>query len=458
MKKDLTKGSILKTLFSLSWPMMIAFLLHSGFNLVDAFFVGKISANALAAVSISFPVVFFMIAIGLGIGIGTTSLIARLLGAKRKKEADIVAEHSILISIVIAFLFTFFILIFAEPIFKFAGADKNIMPLVLDYIRIIIWGAIFTFMMFTINSILRGEGDTKTPMYALGFSNILNAILDPIFIFGLGIIPSLGIKGAAIATVISRVLAIILLIHHLLKGNSYITLNFKIFKYKPRIIKDIFHVGIPASLSQITHSVGMFLLLKIISFFGANAIAAYGLAGRIEAVALLPIIAIGTATITLVGHNIGAKKLKRAEKTTWTAVILSIVIIEVIGFLIFLTPYKLIFFFNTNPEVIKIGGDYLKIVSLTYIFAAVGINIGSAFQGAGKGIPAFMSALLRLILIGIPLAWFLAIKLNLGINWIWYSMIFAALITYIVMILWYKTGSWKKGHHLTIKEVPEPVN
>jgi len=438
--------------------MMVAFLLHSGFNLVDAFFVGKISADALAAVSITFAVIYFMIALGLGIGIGTTSLIARYLGAKKKKEAENVAEHSLLITAAIAIFFTIIGLVFKEPVFRFAGASPEIMPLVMDYITIVLWGSIFTFAMFAVNSILRGEGDTKTPMTYLGLSNVVNAILDPILIFGLGIIPALGVKGAAYASVISKAITAIVLLIILFKGNSYLKLDFKIFKYNTRILMDIFRVGIPASLSQITHSVGMFLLMKIIAYFGAGAIAAYGIASRIEAVALLPIIAIGTAAITLVGHNIGAKKMDTAEKTTWVSIGISIIIIEALGLIIFLMPHKLVEFFSMDPEVIKIGGEYLKIVSLTYIFAAIGINIGSAFQGAGKGIPAFISALLRLILIGIPLAYLTAIKLDLGINWIWYSIIFASLITSIVMILWFRTGSWKHGQHLTTEEVPEISN
>jgi len=453
MKKDLTKGSVTKHLWNLSWPMMIAFLLHSGFNLVDAYFVGKISALALAAVSISFPIVFFMMAAALGTGIGITSLISRLLGAKHKKEADNVAEHSLIIGLVLAFVFTILGLVLQKSLFGFAGATPEMMPLALDYMTIILIGSISMFMMFTANSILRGEGDTKTPMIVMGLSNILNIFLDPILIFGFWKIPAMGIEGAAWATVISRTLAAIAIIIYLLNGKSYLKFNLKHLKFKMRIITDIFRVGIPASLSQITHSVGSFFIIKIISFFGANAIAAFGLAMRLESVAFLPIIAIGTATITLVGHNIGAKAFKRAQKTTWAAVFLSIIIIQFIGLILFLTPYSLMEFFNNNPEVIKIGGDYLKIVSLTYFLGAIGISLGSAFQGAGKGVPAFISALLRLILLGVPLAYLTAIKLNLGIEWAWYSLIFASLVTSIVMIIWFKKGTWKKGH-VSMKDLP----
>ena len=221
MKKiNLAEGSIVKNLISLSWPMMLAFTLQTGFNVVDAIFVGRLSALALAAVSLTFPVVFLMISLAAGAGVGTTSLIARLFGAKKAKEANNAAEHAYIIAFVLSILFTLSGLVFAKPLFIFIGATEELLPLVLDYSNVIFMGSIIMFIAFISNSILRGEGDMKTPMKVMMISTLVNVILDPILIFGFWFIPSMGIRGAAIATVIARFIGMIIVLNHILSGKS----------------------------------------------------------------------------------------------------------------------------------------------------------------------------------------------------------------------------------------------
>ncbi len=451
-KRDLTKGSISKNILSLALPMMLAFMLHTGFNIVDTIFVGRISALALAAISITFPVIFLIIALASGVGIGVTSLIARLLGGGRKKEADNAAEHALLLAVVLGIIFTIAGLTLSKPLFILIGATKEMMPLVLKYVHIIFGGSFFMFFAFMGNSILRGEGDMKTPMKIMMLGTILNIILDPFLIFGIGPFPKLGIAGAALATVIARSIAAMYALSYLLKGRAHIKLHFKQFKFKFKIIKDILSVGIPASLSHTVMSLGMFFMMKIVALFGPFAIAAYGLASRLDAVAFLPAVGISTAVITIVGHNIGAKNFKRAEKTVWIATLMAMAFMGFIGIILFLFPEFWIGVFNKNTDIITYGSSYIKTISLLYMLMGVGIIIPSAFQGAGKGYPSLILSVLKLFILSIPLAYILS-KIY-GVIGVWYGIAISIIVSAIVAAIWFKLGTWKKGKHVPMKEVP----
>ena len=456
MKRDLSKGSIVKHIINLSLPMMVAFLFHIGFNIVDTIFIGRVSTDALAAISLTFPVIFFIIAIASGVGIGATSLIARLLGAKKIKEAENTAMHSLILSLIITVCVSILGIVFAKPLFSYLGADENIMPLVLSYSYIIFSGAIFMFVAFMGNSILRGTGDMKTPMKVMMLATIINIILDPILIFGFYFIPTMGIAGAAIATVIARFTASIYVLAYLLKGKSSLKIEFKHFNFKPKVIRDILNVGIPASLSQAIMSLGIFFLTKIVSLFGPLAIAAFGIAGRLDMIAILPVIGIATAVVTIVGFNVGAKEYKRAGKTVLAASLIAFIFMEIVALILFITPEFWISIFNKHPTILSIGSSYLRIVAFSYGIAGIGIIISSAFQGAGKGYPSLVLTALRLFIIAIPAAYLFAVPLSYGTNGIWWGIVLGTVISTIVAIVWFMLGTWKKGHP-EVKEIPEAV-
>ncbi len=454
MKRDLTKGSIPNNILSLALPMMADFLLNTAFHIVDTIFVGRLSALALAAISVTFPVIFIMIALAAGVGVGVTSLIARLLGAKREKEADNVAEHGLLLGIVLALTFTIFGLAFARPLFILIGATEEMMPLVLEYIYIIFGGSFFMFLAFMSNSILRGEGDMKTPMKMMMLGAVTNIILDPLLIFGIGFFPRMEMAGAALATVISRSMAAILVLIYLLKGRAHIKLDFRYFEYKFGIIKDIFSIGIPASASHAVMSMGSFFLLKITSFFGPFAIAAYGLTMRLSMIAFLPAVGMATAVTTIVGHNVGAKNFKRAETTTWLAVLMLMIFMQVVGIIFFLFPTFWVGIFNKTPEIMAYGHSYLRIVSLLYMLSGVSIIISAAFQGAGRGYPSLILTILRVFVLSIPLAYFLS-KIY-GVTGIWYGIAISMIIPAIAAAIWFKSGTWKKRRHVPVRQVLKP--
>jgi len=453
MKKkiDLLNGSITKNIWKLAWPTIVAMIFHTGFNLVDTLFVGMISPQAIAAVSMSFPLIFLIIALGAGIGIGSNSVIARYIGANKKKEADNAAEHALLITIIVTILITILGVTFAEPLFKLMGAGEDILGMTTDYTKIIFGGSIFMFIAFIGNNILRAEGDSKTPMKVMMTATFLNIILDPIFIFGFGPVPRMEVMGAAIATVIARAAACFFVLYYLFKGKAFIKFNFKDFKYKFKYIREIFRIGFPASLSQMTMSLGMIFLLKIISLFGTYPIAAFGIATRLDSIAIMPAIGLSAAVITIVGHNMGAKNFKRAEKTTWKASLMIFLFMEIVGVIFFFFPEFFIRIFTKDINVIGYGASYFRITALAYGFIGISMVISAAFQGAGKGVQTLIINSLRLFIVSVPLAFFLAVVLKFGVIGIWIGIVSSTIVASVVSIIWFRLGTWKKGKCVRIK-------
>ena len=441
---DITSGDIKSTLIALSTPIVLSMALQTAFNIIDAIFLGRLSADALAAISITFPVIFFIIAIGIGIGIGVTSLVARYIGKNQIIDARQTATHGLILTAIISIASTALGLYYIEHIFTLMGAETAIISLAKSYMTIIIYGFTIIFTVFILNSILHGEGDTITPMKALVISVSLNIILDPILIFGYWIIPPLGIEGAAIATVISRSFGLILILHHFIKKRSKVTPIIRRFNYQPKIIKNILKVGIPSSLSQISMSIAFFILISFVAKFGTAAIAAFGAANRLQTIGILPSIAIATAVITMVGQNAGQKKYDRIEATVKTAI--KLLITFMIPVILILTTFRnqLMTIFTDDKTVISIGSEFLRIVPLELIFIPIGMIIGSAFQGTGKGTPQLALTMIRLFIIGIPIAYYLAFIKAWGLSGIWWSFVIAAASSSIISIIWFRTGSWKK--------------
>lgn len=450
-KLDLLNSGITKTIWKLAWPTMLAMIFQTGFNLVDMIFVGMISPHAIAAVSMSLPLIFLTISLASGIGIGANSVISRYIGSNKKKEADNAAEHSLIITIIATVILSFIGIVFAEPLLRLMGAGEDILQMSVVYTKIIFWGCVFMFASFVGNSILRAEGDSKTPMKAMMTATFMNIILDPMFIFGFGPIPRLGVSGAAIATVIARLLSCFVVWHYLFKGKAFIKFNLKDFKYNFNYIKEIFRIGFPASLSQMSMSLGMIFLLKIVSLFGTYPIAAFGIGARLDSIAIMPAIGLSTAVLTIIGQNVGAKNFKRAEETTWKASLMVFLFMELIGIIFFIFPEFFIRIFTRDADVIGYGVSYLRVTALAYGLIGISMVVGSAFQGAGKGIQTLVITSLRLFIISVPMAFLLAVVLKFGVVGVWIGIVISTIAAFIVGVVWFRLGTWKKGKHVKIE-------
>ena len=312
------------------------------------------------------------------------------------------------------------------------------------YLDIIFAGVAFMFIFFVFTALLRGVGDTKTPMKMIIFSTLFNIILDPFLILGWGFFPQLGVKGAALATVLARALAGLYGVYILFEGKKGIKLYprnlIPDFEIQKRIIK----LGTPSAAEQSIIALGMTFLMGIVSEFGALAVAAYGIGNRILSVVMMPMRGLSTATTTMVGQTMGADDADRAEKVAWTAVGLTFGLMMLLILITQFFPAQIISVFNDNPEVVAIGVNFLKIVGLSFGFLGVRIVIGGSFRGAGNTVAAMVLAIVALWGFRVPLARLLSEYFQMGTTGIWWGMFMSNLLSAIIGAIWFKKGSWKE--------------
>ena len=309
-RNNLTEGSILKSLIILSVPIILANILQATYQLTDTFWVGRLGTTAIAAVSISFPITFLFISLGSGLAIAGTILVAQYKGKKDKTAIDHITSQTMLMVILISIILATIGYILTPSLIGFMGAEQDVFSSAVPYMRISFIGMIFMFTYMVFQSLMRGVGDVKTPMYIVLGTVLLNLILDPLFIFGYGFIPAFGVAGAAVATIGTQGLAAIIGIFLLIKGKFQIQLHLNDLKPDWLLIKKMFRLGFPASIEQSTRALGMTVMTFLVTGFGALTLAAYGIGSRVLIFVIIPAMGLSMATSTLVGQNIGAGKIK----------------------------------------------------------------------------------------------------------------------------------------------------
>ena len=433
---DLTQGSILKNLYKLALPIMAGMFLQTLFNIVDTLFVSKLGGVALAAVSLHLPIFFLLLAIGNSVAVGTSSLIARSLGGKDYKTAELTAQQSIVLSIILAIIATVVGIIAAPFIFMATGAQGTLLTYAIGYNTIIFAGNIFFFSYAIFSVIFRGEEDMMTSMVNLAIATVCNIILDPIFIFGFGPIPGMGVYGAALATVISRAIGLFFIVRHFAKRRSSISFKFERI-WNIDIIKKIFVVGIPASVSQGMLSISLFVYNRVAMMFSENAVAALGLGFRVDSLAFLPGLGISVATITLIGQNFGAGKMDRVKQAYLAAVNNAFFLMGGMGLIFYFFPAAILRIFGPDPEVSAYATQYLRTIPLFYGFLGIGFISASAFQGLGEGYPGLLINLIRIGVIGIPMAYIMTHFYGFGANGVWWAIALSDATFGIVGCLWF---------------------
>jgi len=363
-KINFTKDKISYLLKKIAIPAATGTLFQSLYTLVDTFYAGKISANALIALSKAFPITFVIIAFGVGILAGTTSLIANTLGEKDDYKAATYLAQSVIYSFLIYILVAFIGLNFASSTLSFMGTEEVNILLTLEYIEIIFLGSIFFFLQVSLNSVLNAQGDTKSYRNILIISFFLNIILNPLFVFGFGIIPAFGVSGLAIATIISQFISLVYILAKVLKSDIIRLISLKFFLIKINLILDLLKQGMPITVSLMLIGLGIYNILFFVSKFGDIATAGYGVALRIEQLLLLPTIGLNTAVLSITGQNFGAKKYGRIGEVYFKAIFYGVFTMLVAGLFIFFSGNFLIQLFTNDPEVIYFGVQYLKIAAL----------------------------------------------------------------------------------------------
>lgn len=436
-------GNIYKVLITLSIPIMINSIIQTMYNLVDGIWVSRISSVHFAATTYVWPITFFFIAIGMGISIAGTSLLSRSLGGNEIERAKDYANQLMAVSFILSVAIGIFGYIFTPHILKFAGAEGDILRYGSIYLKITFLDMPFMFIYFNINSILTSQGDTLTPTILSGISAILNIVLDPIFIF----IFNWGIAGAAWATLVARAILALFGTIYLLRGNSKIIPNFKGFKFNREIIKEIFEIGLPASIGQIGASVGFMALNGFIVSYGTATMAAFGMVNRITNLVMQPAMGVGTALTAVVGQNLGANNEDRATESYRKAstIALSIGIIGAILILIF--NEQIVNFFiqsKDDPNVILESISYMKFVSISMPLMGMFSVYQGIFQGSGNTKYSMAMEIGRLWFVRLPMILIFKHFTDIGSSGIWIAMSFSNLVVCIFGYLVFSKYGWKR--------------
>ena len=446
-----------KALWTLAIPIMLGMGIHTLYNIVDMLFIGRLGGEAIAGVAFNMPIFFLMLGLTMGLGSGVTASIARLIGEKDKRGADNSAEHAIAMAASISGVFTLLGLYFGKDILSMLGAEGEILSLGSDYLSMIVLGLPFMVFSGFFRSILAGEGDMKFPMMVAGLGTILNIILDPIFIFDLedygNIGLGMGVKGAALATVISQLSVFLIFIYMLfVKEHAYVTFNLKDFSPSRSILWDIIKVGLPASLSMIIMAIGQGVFNKILIYYSSQTVAAYQVAGRLDMLIFLPIFAIAGGMTTLVGMFYGAKEISALNQIIRYGIISSFIITLISSAFVYLFADVFSSWFTDDQEIIDVSVGFLRLLSLVYPLVAIAITSGRVMQGLGKGLPVLIITVIRVLGISAPLALYFSFILKKPVEWNWYAMMIAAAISFTIAVYWvrFELNKINKIHGETI--------
>ena len=402
------------------------------YNIVDTIFVGRgVGSLAIAALSIALPIQLMIMAIGLMIGVGSASIISRALGKDRKDIARTVFGNGAVLTLILGIFFMVLGYIFIDKIIIFLGASNAVLPFARDYINIILLGFIFFSFSFGSNNYIIAEGNPRAAMYALAIGAIVNIILDPIFIFGL----KMGIRGAAIATVLSQAISCIYIIFYFYFGKSIFRPNISIFKLKPEVTKKILSIGFPSFLRTAIAGIILVMFNRLLLFYGGDLyIAIMGIGLRIISFIQMPLVGVTQGFSTIVGFNYGAKQYDRVKKVLGIATLWSFIIASV-GFLIMMISTRMVIqLFSNDPRLIKEGILILRIVVIFLPLIGIQILGGGFFQAIGKAAPALILTISRQVLFLIPAMFIL--PLFLGLNGVWIAIPVSDFLSIGVTAIW----------------------
>jgi putative MATE family efflux protein len=442
-QQDYTSGSINRAILLLSVPMIIEMGFESVFAVVDVFFVSQLHDNdALAVVGQTESVLSLIYSLAFGLSMAATAFVARRIGEKDLKGAQDSAVQAIYLGGGLSIVLAILGMIYAEDVLIIMGAGEGVLKHSM-FARIMYGGNISIVMLFMINAIFRGAGDASLAMRALILGNILNIILDPLFIFGWGPFPELGVTGAAVATTTGRSIAVIFQLYHLTKGSSLIKIHWANMKIKIDLIWSMIKVSAGGIGQMLIASGSWIFLMKLMSDFGTGPQGGYVIAIRIIVFAILPGWGMANAAATLVGQNLGAGHPDRAEKSVWKAGLMNLIFLAIITVLFFSMAEFLLGFFTDDVQVLRNGIQCLQIVSLGYVFYAYGMVINQSFNGAGDTRTPTIISFVGFWLFQIPLAYVLVKVFETGPVGVYSAIAIAESLMAIVGIYIFRKGNWK---------------
>ena len=451
---NLTEGGIVKPLLFLSLPIVVTNLMQTAYNLADTFWLGQYSTEALAAISFAFPMVFLLISLGMGLSVAGSVLVAQHTGADETEQAEYAASQTVSFAFIASAVLGAVGYPFVREFLAFLGASPDVLPGATAYMQVVALGLPFMFGFFVFISLMRGAGDTITPMLVMFGTVVINVVLDPFLINGWWAFPELGIQGAAIATVFSRALAMAVGLAIMLSGTRGIQINLADMKPDLQYLRKILRIGVPASIEGTGRALSINALLIVVGLFSTSVVAAFGIGTRVFSVIFLPAIAVARGVETMTGQNVGAGKYDRAQEANYVAAKGLFGVLGVAGVAIFFVPTPIVSVFTDDPAVLDIGAEFLRYVALSFGFIGIQRAFTGGFRGAGKTLIAAAISIAALAVVRLPVAyvasqgvlptdfWFLG---QPDVRGIWIAFFASNVIGAVIAWLWFRRGTWREG-------------
>jgi len=441
--QDYTSGSLNRAIFLLAVPMVLEMVLESLFAVVDVFWVGRLGANAVATVGLTESMLSLVFAVAMGLSLSTAAMVARRIGEKDSTGAAVAAVQAIALGLMVSIVIGAPCLVLAPRLLRWMGAPPEIIAVGSGYTRICLGGSGVVLLLFLNNAIFRGAGDAAIAMRLLWVSNIINLFLDPCLIFGLGPFPRLGVTGAAWATLTGRSIGVAYQFYRLLRGTERIRIFANQIRLRLDVLWRLLRVSLTGILQFAIAHTSWIGLVRIVSIFGAAALAGYTIAIRVVIFAILPSWGLSNAAATLVGQNLGAKQPERAEAAVWRTGLYNMLFLGSLGVFFVLFAEPVIRLFTHDPAVVPLGVSCLRIVSYGNIGYAYAMVMLQAFNGAGDTVTPTIVNFFGFWLLEIPLAYWLAIPLKLRSNGAFYAIVIAEASIALASAILFRRGRWK---------------
>ncbi|MEJ2503706.1 MAG: MATE family efflux transporter, partial [Gemmatimonadota bacterium] len=444
--RDLTRGSIVGALVALAVPISLANVLQTVYQLTDTFWLGRIGAAAVAAVSLSFPVIFVLISLGGGLSVAGAILVAQYRGRGDQAAVDHVASQTLLAIVAVAIALSVVGYTGAGAIMRLMGARGAVLDGAVAYLEVSFLGLTFLFVYFVFQSLMRGVGDVLTPFVIVLVTVLLNFAADPLFILGWGPIPAMGVAGAAAATVLTQGIAAVIGLVLLFSGKQAIRLRARdLAGLDIPLLGRMVRLGAPAALEQTTRGLGFAVMATLVAAYPTVTIAAYGIGSRILSFFVIPALGLSMATSTLVSQNIGAGKTDRVDATARLSLLVAFLVLGAAGLLVLPFAGPIVgAFIRDDPAVVAEGAHFLRILAWSFGFLGFSITIGGIFRGAGNTMLALVMTVLSVWVFLFPVAWVLSFRTPLAADGIWWAHPTSYVLTALTGGAWLLFGRWKK--------------
>jgi MATE family, multidrug efflux pump len=432
--KDLTQGSVTRHLLHMSAFLAVSMVVQTLYLLADLYWVGHLGKEAIAAVGVAGNMTMIVLALTQMLGVGTTTLISHAAGRKDQPQAELVFNQSFVMSILIAFALGVVGFLLRPAYCEWLSADSATANLAKAYLLWFLPGLLLQFPLVALGSALRATGIIKPAVGFQVLSVLLNIVLAPLLIFGIGPWPKLGVTGAALATFISILVADVLIVIYFERKYRYLRFRFPLFKPQPKVWGGMLRIGVPAGTEFVLIFVYIMLVYAIIRGFGPAAQAGFGIGARVMQALFLPVVALSFAVSPVVGQNFGGRRADRVRHSVYSAIGIATLMMLVLTLIAYLAPAALIGIFSSDPRVIAFGSDYLRIVSLNFVSAGIVFTTSSVFQGIGNTLPPLFSSMTRLILFALP-ALLISRTPGFQIRHVWYLSVGSIILQMCVNLL-----------------------